>query len=58
MEGYLSSPLYSYALLSEMPWDMLTDEARRYGIQYEGRTKMEVVRELFIGSGGKEGELR
>ncbi len=58
MEGYLSSPLYSYALLSEMPWDMLSEEARRYGIPYEGRTKMEVVRELFIGSGGKEGELR
>ena len=58
MEGYLSSPLYSYALLSEMPWDMLIDEARRYGIPYEGRDKMDVVRELFTGSGGKEGELR
>ena len=58
MEGYLSSPLYSYALLSEMPWDMLIDEARHYGIPYEGRSKMEVVRELFVGAGGKEEGLR
>jgi len=58
MEGYLSSPLYSYALLSEMPWDMLVDEARRYGIAYEGRSKIEVVRELFVGTGGKEEGLR
>ena len=36
MDGYLSSPLYSYALLSEMPWDMLVEEARRRGIPYEG----------------------
>ncbi|MHC1758925.1 MAG: hypothetical protein AB9917_05300 [Negativicutes bacterium] len=58
MEGYLSSPLYSYALLSEMPWDMLIDEARRCGIPYEGRIKMDVVRELFVGTGGKEEGLR
>ncbi len=57
MEGYLSSPLYSYALLNEMPWDMLVDEAKRYGISYEGREKMDVVRDLFIGAGGHEGEL-
>ncbi len=58
MDGYLSSPLYSYALLSEMPWDMLVDEAQRYGIPYEGRSKMDVVRELFTGSGKKEGGTR
>ena len=58
MEGYLSSPLYSYALLSEMPWDMLIDEARNHGISYEGRSKMDVVRELFVGTGGKEEGLR
>ena len=58
MEGYLSSPLYSSALLSEMPWDMLIEEARRYGIAYEGRTKMDVVRELFVGAGGREEKLR
>ena len=56
MEGYLSSPLYSYALLSEMPWDMLVEEARRRGIPYEGRSKMEVVRELFIGAAEREGQ--
>ena len=56
MDGYLSSPLYSYALLSEMPWDMLTEEAERRGIPYEGRSKMEVVRELFVGAAEREGQ--
>lgn len=56
MDGYLSSPLYSYALLSEMPWDMLVEEARRRSIPYEGRTKMEVVRELFVGAAEREGQ--
>ena len=54
MDGYLSSPLYSYALLSEMPWDMLVEEAQRRGIPYEGRSKMEVVRELFVGAAERE----
>jgi hypothetical protein len=54
MDGYLSSPLYSYALLSEMPWDMLVEEARRRGIPYDGRSKMEVVRELFVGAEERE----
>ena len=56
MDGYLSSPLYSYALLSEMPWDMLVEEAQRRGIPYEGRSKMEVVRELFVGATEREGQ--
>ena len=56
MDGYLSSPLYSYALLSEMPWDMLVEEAQRRGIPYEGRSKMEVVRELFVGAAEREGQ--
>ena len=56
MNGYLSSPLYSYARLSEMPWDMLTEEAERRGIPYEGRSKMEVVRELFVGAAEREGQ--
>lgn len=49
MQDYFSSPLYSYALLSEMPWEMLIDEAQKRGIPHEGRSKMEVVRELFTG---------
>ena len=56
MEGYLSSPLYSYALLSEMPWDMLTEEAKRLGIDYEGRQKIDVVREIFVGKAAAESE--
>ena len=55
MPEYFSSPLYSYALLSEMPWDMLIEEAKRLGIDYEGRSKIDVVREIFMGKGGAEG---
>ena len=55
MPEYFSSPLYSYALLSEMPWDMLIEEAKRLGIDYEGRSKIDVVREIFMGKGGTEG---
>lgn len=54
MPGYFSSPLYSYALLSEMPWDMLVEEAQKLGIPYQGRSKIEVVREIFLGTGGEE----
>ncbi len=49
MQDYFSSPLYSYALLSEMPWEMLADEAQKRGIPFEGRSKMDIVRELFTG---------
>lgn len=55
MPEYFSSPLYSYALLSEMPWDMLIEEAKRLAIDYEGRSKIDVVREIFMGKGGAEG---
>ena len=56
MPEYFSSPLYSYALLSEMPWDMLIAEAQRLGIDYEGRSKIDVVREIFMGKGEVEAE--
>ena len=56
MPEYFSSPLYSYALLSEMPWDMLTEEARRLGIDYEGRQKIDIVREIFVGKAAAESE--
>ena len=56
MPEYFSSPLYSYALLSEMPWDMLIEEAKRLGIDYEGRSKIDVVREIFMGKGEVEAE--
>jgi hypothetical protein len=58
MEGYFSSPIYSYALLSEMPWDMTIDEAIRLGIDYEGRSKMDVIRDIFLGKDQKEAEPR
>ena len=56
MPEYFSSPLYSYALLSEMPWDMLAEEAKRLGIDYEGRQKIDVVREIFVGKAAAESE--
>ena len=56
MPEYFSSPLYSYALLSEMPWDMLVDEAKRLGIDYQGRAKIDVVREIFVGRAVAETE--
>ena len=55
MQGYFSSPLYSYALLAEMPWEMLIEEARQRKIPYEGRAKMEIVKELFLGPDNREG---
>lgn len=58
MPEYFSSPLYSYALLSEMPWDMLIDEAKKLGIAYENRSKIDVVREIFMGTGGEGETLR
>ena len=58
MEGYFSSPLYSYALLSEMPWEMLIEEARQRNIPYEGRAKLEVVKDLFLGQEGGAGDMR
>ena len=54
MPEYFSSHLYSYALLSEMPWDMLIEEAIRLGVEYEGRSKIDVVREIFMGKGEVE----
>lgn len=57
MPGYFSSPLYSYALLSEMPWEMLIEEAKKLGVAYEGRSKIDVVREIFLGTGGEEEAL-
>ena len=56
MPEYFTSPLYSYALLSEMPWDMLTEEAKRLGIAFEGRSKLDIVRDIFLGSASGEAE--
>lgn len=54
MPEYFSSHMNSYALLSEMPWDMMVDEAVRMGIPYEGRSKLDIVRDIFLGTGGGE----
>lgn len=50
LREYFSSPLYSYPLLQEMPWEMLIEEAAKKGITTEGRTKNDIARELFCSS--------
>jgi len=48
LEAYFRSPLHSYPLLQEMPWDLLCDEARARGIPVEGRSKNDIARDLFL----------
>jgi len=48
LEAYFRSPLRSYPLLQEMPWDMLCAEARARGIPVEGRSKNAIARDLFL----------
>ncbi len=47
LADYFRSPLYSYPLLQEMPYDMLAFEAEKYGIPITGRSKNEIARDLF-----------
>ena len=47
LADYFRSPLYSYPLLQEMPYDMLAFEAEKYGIPVTGRSKHEIARDLF-----------
>lgn len=51
MAKYFQSPMHSYPLLQEMPWNMLLEEAERHGIAVEGRTKNDIARDLFMNSG-------
>ena len=50
MVKYFQSPMHSYPLLQEMPWDMLIEEAERHGIAVEGRAKNDIARDLFLNS--------
>ncbi len=47
LADYFRSPLYSYPLLQEMPYDMLAFEAEKCGIAVTGRSKNEIARDLF-----------
>jgi len=47
LADYFKSPLYSYPLLQEMPWDFLLAEAKAKGISVEGRTKNDIARDVF-----------
>jgi hypothetical protein len=42
----------SYALTLAYPDDILMETARQYGIETEGRQKLEIVKELFLLKGG------
>lgn len=45
---YFRSPLHSYPLLQEMPQEMLEQEARKFGIAIDNRSKNEIARDLFM----------
>lgn len=47
LEQYFQSPLYSYPLLQEMPWELLLEEANKQGIPTEGRSKNDIARDVF-----------
>ena len=48
LEHYFTSPIHSYPLLQEMPWDLLIAEAERHGIPVEGRDKNAIARDIFL----------
>jgi hypothetical protein len=48
LRQYFRSPLSSYPLLQEMPWEMLLAEARARGIPTAGRSKNAIARDLFL----------
>jgi hypothetical protein len=48
LEQYFKSPIHSYPLLQEMPWDLLVTEAEMRGIPVEGRDKNAIARDLFL----------
>ena len=48
LEQYFKSPIHSYPLLQEMPWDLLIAEAEMRNIPVEGRDKNAIARDLFL----------
>lgn len=48
IEEYFKSPISSYPLLQEMPWDFLIAEAKAKGIPIEGRSKNEIAKDVFL----------
>ena len=48
LTNYFRSPMYSYPLLQEMPWDMLVEEAKKKGIDVAGKSKNEIARAIFM----------
>jgi hypothetical protein len=50
IEEYFKSPIHSYPLLQEMPWDFLLAEAKSKGIPVEGRSKNEIAKDIFLKS--------
>jgi hypothetical protein len=48
LEQYFKSPILSYPLLQEMPWDLLVAEAEIRDIPVEGRDKNAIARDLFL----------
>ncbi|MGD8367205.1 MAG: hypothetical protein PVG78_06175 [Desulfobacterales bacterium] len=51
-DRFFSSYESSYALTLAYPDDIMMETARQYGIETEGRPKLDVVKELFLLKGG------
>jgi hypothetical protein len=56
-DEFFSSYESSYALTLAYPDEILLETARRHGIPTEGRSKNEIVKELFLKTGGFENRL-
>jgi hypothetical protein len=53
-DRFFSSYENSYALTLAYPDDILIETARQFGIETEGREKIEIVKELFLLKGGQD----
>ena len=47
LEQYFKSPIHSYPLLQEMPWDLFITEAKIRGIPVDGRGKNAIAKDIF-----------
>lgn len=45
---YFQSSLYSYPTLQELPWELTLEEAHKNGISTDGRTRNDIVRDLYV----------
>jgi len=44
---HFQSSLYSYPALQELPWEMTLEEAQQNGVNTEGRSRNDIVKDLY-----------